>query len=331
MKKIAVITPIKHLSLYQKIKNDFGNNFYYFPDGMSKKYIRDSEINILFCNPNKQGYYIDSYLLSDTKINTIITASTGTNHIDLKYCQKNNIKIISLTKEIQTLEQISSTAEHAFGLMMSLIRKIPQSFDSVKNYQWNYESFLGHQLNTMNVGVIGYGRLGKMMTKYCASFDSQVYIYDPYVNVPVNWLDHNQLVGFYHYPESVDSIEILFELSDIISLHVHLTEETKYLINDILLKKLKKPKYLINTSRGEIVEESAIITALQDGRLTGYATDVLEDELKAISDSRLLKVTKENPSLNIIITPHLGGSTIEAQEIAYNKVYELYKKENERS
>lgn len=320
-KIIFVATPIDLINGFcERLKNEFKKVIYY-PDldkNTLKNKLLKHQPDILFVNPNKQKYFIDKNILKNINIKTIITASTGLNHIDMNYCKKNNISIISLTKEYSTLKTITSTAEHAFGLMLALIRKIPSSFEYVKNfYVWDYELFRGRQLNKMSIGIVGYGRLGKMMCNYCEAFGMQTKVYDP----------HKELPKFYGLYTQINNLKELFEISDIISLHVHLNSETKYMINSDLLMNLKKPVYLINTSRGAIVDEKAIIKSLKDNKLLGYATDVLEDELGNIRNSELIKISKMGH--NIIVTPHLGGSTKEAMEIAYNAVIDLYKKENE--
>ena len=161
-------------------------------------------------------------------------------------------------------------------------------------------------MNFLTVGIIGYGRLGRMMARYCSSFGSKVLVCDPYCR-RVN------KVG----------LKELFDKSDIVSLHVHVTDETRHMIDENLLGNLETPVYLINTSRGEIVDEKAIIAALESGKLLGYATDVLEDEFGNIKNSDLTK----RQDLNIIITPHIAGMTKEARNIAYSAAVEKLKRE----
>ena len=115
--------------------------------------------------------------------------------------------------------------------------------------------------------------------------------------------------------EGYDDLDLVLRESDIISLHVHPTEETKYIINKKTLGKLKKNSYIVNTSRGEIVNEKDIVQSLRDGHLKGYATDVVENEFDNIRNSPILNGVKEG--LNIIVTPHIGGMTWEGQQKAY--------------
>ena len=144
---------------------------------------------------------------------------------------------------------------------------------------------------------MGYGRLGKMMEGYCKAFGAKTFIYDPYVNI-------------FQTP-----LEQIFQECDVISLHVHVTDETKYMINKSLLGLAQKDLYIINTSRGEIVNELDVVAALNTGKLTGYGTDVIENEFDDITKSPIIKAMNEGK--NIIVTPHIGGMTIEGQTKAY--------------
>lgn len=300
--KIAVITPVKHLPGIVELLNTKGEVF--FLEEGSKEEVRSlllkENIETILCNPNKQGYKIDEELLNGTAVSLINTCSTGMNHIDSLYCSYKGIKILSLTKDYELIKNLPSTAELAFGLLLSLYRKIPQSNLEVKNsHVWDYTPFVGNQIKDSFIGIVGYGRLGQMMSNYCKAFGAKTIIYDPYVT-GISVHNISSLVG-------------LFNMCDAVSLHVHVTDETRGMIKNSVLT--GRVKYLVNTSRGEIVNEEHIVQALKDGRLLGYATDVLIDEFDDISNSPLL--AKENLNLNTIITPHVGGMTIEGQTKAY--------------
>ena len=300
--KTICITKLEEPQLARLIKVCSGVT--YLPN-MEKQILRLRLKNIsyecLFTNPNNQNFMIDEVLLKGTQITTICTASTGTNHIDMEYCNRQNIKVLSITKDLKLLEQISSTAEHAFALMLSLIRNIPRSFDSVKNHKWDWQDFVGRQIDSLNIGIVGFGRLGKMMSKYCHSFGARVYVYDPYVEIDDEYF-------------KCESLEQLLKICDVISLHVHVNEKTKYMINKSVLDQ-SNPFFLVNTSRGEIVKEQDIVESLESGKIIGYATDVLESEFDSITQSLLVQKMDD---LNVIITPHIGGMTAEARNLAYS-------------
>jgi len=299
--KIICITPVTD-TMMQNLETK--GDVTYCPN-INKNQLSEAlkeDYDVIFTNPNKQGFVLDKGLLGPSSVSVICTASTGTNHIDKKYCQDNNITIFSITTDYPLLRKITSTAEHSFALMMALLRNLPNSQNSVIAGAWNWEPFLGRQINCLKIGIVGYGRLGEMMARYCAAFGAEVYICDPYKSTDMK------------YPQ-VDSLERLFEICDVVSLHVHVTDETKYFINKKLLAKVTKSVYLINTSRGEVVDEKDIISMLESGKLAGYATDVVEDEFGDVSNSPIIQHLED---LNIIVTPHIGGMTSDARELAYN-------------
>jgi D-3-phosphoglycerate dehydrogenase len=224
----------------------------------------------------------------------------------MKYCKENNIEVWHLAKDYELINQLPSTAEHAFGLMLSLIRKIPMSFHSVRDGNWDYEPYIGRQLKGLTVGIIGYGRLGKMMETYCHAFGMTVKIHDPY--------------------EGYDDLDLVLRESDVISLHVHVTGKTVGMINGKTISKMEKKPYLINTSRGEVVYEKKVIEAIEEGKLSGYATDVITDEFGNIHNSKLVEFSM-NPTNNVIITPHVGGMTWEGQTKAYKWAINKFKGE----
>ena len=297
--RIAVVTPIKHLNGVLQLLSEKGDVFL-LEEG-SKSEVRDlllnKSIDTILCNPNQQTYKIDEELLTGTNVSLINTCSTGMNHIDVDYCESVGIKIYSLTKDYELINQLPSTSELAFGLLLDLMRNITMSNNVTKrDKSWDYLPFVGQQMKDYKVGIVGYGRLGKMMAKFCRAFDAQVFIYDPYSD-----------------ESNVDTLEELFDVCDAVSLHVHVTDETKYMINYDLLS--RGVKFLVNTSRGEIVNEYDVIRALKECKLWGYGADVIEDEFGDIGVSPFFDL--DMSKLNCIFTPHIGGMTIQGQTKAY--------------
>ena len=310
MKNIAVITPVSHLKGINSLLESKGNIFYLEnnPSKTEVKSLLDIEkIDTIVCNPNQQSFKIDKHLLKNTKVSLINSCSTGLNHIDLEYCEKNNIEIQCHKNDYKLINQLPSTSELAFGLMVSLLRNIPKCNTHVSNYNWDYTQFMGRQIKDLKIGIVGYGRLGKMMFDYCKSFGADLKVYDPYKK---DDMSNSFLLNHYS-----TSLEDLFQECDVISLHVHVTDETKYIINKDLLGLVQKGLYIINTSRGEIVNELDIVNALNTGKLTGYGTDVIENEFDDLTKSPIIKAM--NSGENIIVTPHIGGMTIEGQTKAY--------------
>ncbi len=246
-------------------------------------------------------YQLDATLLKETnRLKFIATATTGLDHIDLNFALKKGIRILSLKDENEFLNTITGTAELSLGLMISLVRKIPFAFQSVMQNQWKREQFIGNNLFGKTLGIIGYGRLGKMMANYGEALGMKIIFYDPYKTSQNSF---HKSVQF----------DVLIQNSDIISIHTHLTNETRYMINRKIFSKMKKGVFIINTSRGQIVNENDLIQFLKKKHIGGYAADVLDGELEFCENVEhpLIEYAKKNN--NVIIVPHIGGMTIESR------------------
>jgi D-3-phosphoglycerate dehydrogenase len=302
--KIACLTPVKNIKKAYENLNKIGE-VVYSPDCNKEDAIKNcSDCNILFINPNKLKYRIDKEFIDQTNLKIVVSASTGTNHIDMDYCAEKSIKVISLRNE-KILETITSTAEMAWALSLNLIKNVNTAFTSVKQFEWDWEPYTGRQIKDLTFGCIGFGRLGKMYGKYVEAFGAELLFSDPNV-------------------AGSDSIQQICNYADVISIHVHLDENTKNMVNFEFINSCKKQPYIINTSRGEVVNDEAIIEGLESGKIKGYATDVLPEEFSNnFQDSKLIHAAKNG--LNILITPHLGGSTEEAQKTAYLHVIKMLK------
>lgn len=298
--RIICITPIDHIPGIMDRLKALGE-FIYEPniDPEKLSQLLKLEPSYIFTNPNKMIFRLDRKVLGKSPVRAISTASTGRNHIDLDYCAVRNIQVYSLTEDRETINKISSTAEHAFGLMLALLRHIPASFDSVKQGDWDYLPFVGRQLNQLTAGVVGFGRLGKKFAGYCGSFGMKVIMCDPKAK-------HKRIPQL--------PLEEVLDQSDVVSLHVHLERKTTGMINEQSVNG-SSPFYLINTSRGGIVNEPDVIEMLRSKRILGYATDVVASELGEQGDI----LSHLDEGLNLIVTPHIGGMTIDAQKIAYSR------------
>ena len=311
MKTIICTTPINHLKGLKKKLSKKGK-LIYKPNikalELKKILQKNKRINTIFCNPNRQGYVLNRRILENTSINLINTASTGLNHVNLNDCKKAGIKILSLTKDFTLIKKLPSTSELSFGLMINLQRKIFDAFQSVKKNKWDYSSFIGQELASLTIGIIGLGRLGNFMARYAKAFGMKVFYYDPL----------NQDKKF-----KKTNLKKLIEISDVISIHAHVNEKTKYIKNKKNLKLTKKKPIIINTSRGELVKEDDIIWALKNKLISGYGADVIEKEFIDIRKSPIIKNIN---NYNIIVTPHIGGMTYQGQLRAYNYAVDKFKK-----
>ena len=307
--EILITTPISHIKgLEDILKKEF--DLLKEEETPISKLKESKKIIATFTNPNQLTYNLDKNFLNlYPSLKIICTASTGTNHIDKNECLKRNIQIISITEERNTINKISSTAEHAFALTLSTLRNIPSAFNSVKEGKWGYMHFIGRQFSELTIGVIGYGRLGKFYSNYCDSFGAKILVYDPHTDVV-----HPRI-------KRVNSLKEIAFNCDVVSLHVHVNQSSIHLIGKDFLKDAKDDLLLVNTSRGEIVNEKELLEILKSRPKMKYATDVLEGEFTLEDSKYLIDYAKKTEQ--VIITPHIAGMTIEAQEIAYKKAAEL--------
>lgn len=253
-----------------------------------------NDVNVLI---TRLGKKIDeSVLIKFPAITHLVSATTGLDHIDQEALEKRNIKLVSLRGQDDFLRTIPSTAEHTWALLLALIRNIPEANEHVKSGLWERDRFRGYQLKGKTIGIVGLGRTGTMVAAYAKAFDMDICYYDPYVNNP-DFIKYNQL-------------DDLLNNSDIISLHVHLNEETHHLLGAHNIGSVKNGCLLINTSRGKVLDEIAASQALAEKKIRGIATDVLAAEMDDIKKSPLWKSQQQHE--HVIITPHIGGATCDA-------------------
>ena len=249
------------------------------------------------------GIQVDRDLISSSRrLKAIVTATTGLDHIDTEIASKQGVAVLSLKGESEFLQSIHATAEHTWALLLAMIRNVPAAAAAVTRGEWNRDQFRGTELFGKILGIVGYGRIGQRVGAYGQAFGMQTIAYDP---------------GKVDFPPQVDkynSFKNLLHVADVISLHVPLDENTKALMSDAEFEMMKKGTLLINTSRGGLVDEDALLKALETGRLGGAALDVVEGE-PTFPDGktrRLIEYAKAHA--NLIITPHIGGATLESME-----------------
>ena len=230
-----------------------------------------------------------------------MTPVTGINHIDVDACKKLNIQIICLKGETTFLREIRATAEHTLLLTLALLRKLHGAVNSVRTDNWDREPFKGTEIYGKTVGIIGYGRLGKIVAEYFDCLGA---------NVIVSELDQNITVPIRFKRLSTEE---LVASADVVSLHIDYTEENLGFISSELLELLKPSAVLINTSRGDLIDENALVRALANKAIAGAALDVVKDEYE-LDNSPALKYYNEQKPNNLLLTPHIGGNTFESFE-----------------
>jgi D-3-phosphoglycerate dehydrogenase / 2-oxoglutarate reductase len=239
----------------------------------------------------------------------VVSATTGIDHIDLETLESRNIQLRSLREHNDFLKTIPSTAEHTWAVLLSLVRNIPQAVEDVRKGFWERDKFRGIQLKDKILGIVGMGRTGIKVAHYGKAFNMDIKYFDPFI---LSW------EGI----RSETDLKYLFEKSDIISLHVHLSKDTKYLVNKSVLQHAKKGIYIINTSRGQIINEEELRPFFENDTIKGLATDVLSNEHNNIKNNPLWKLQQEG--FNILITPHIGGATIDAMNSCEDYISRLF-------
>jgi D-3-phosphoglycerate dehydrogenase len=225
-------------------------------------------------------------------LRVVARAGTGVDTIDVPAATRRGIAVMN-TPGANTV----SAGEHAMGLLLGLVRRIPDAAAAMKAGQWDRKRFEGTELRGKTIGVIGLGRIGAHVAQLARAFGMQVVGHDPYLPPERAAELHVRLL----------SIEQLLRAADVVTLHVALTDQTHHLIDATRLKLMKPTAVLINTARGELVDEAALGDAIKEKRIGGAAIDVFATEpLPADSPLRSLD--------RMILTPHLAASTAEAQE-----------------
>ena len=228
---------------------------------------------------------------SATRLRAVGRAGTGVDNIDVAAATQRGIVVMNAAAG-----NTVTTAEHTWAMLMSLARQIPQAVASTKTGRWEKKRFLGVELLNKTLGIIGLGRIGSTVAERARAFGMNVVAYDPYFTIEAARDLEIELV----------SLDEIFARADFITLHTPLTEDTRGLINQSAIEKMKPGVRLINCARGGLIDESALADALRSGKVAGAALDVFEQE-PTPADNPLLAFEQ------VIATPHLGASTTEAQ------------------
>jgi len=223
------------------------------------------------------------------RLQVISKYGIGVDKIDVDYASEKEIPILFTPGVNHT-----TVAEHAFGLMLCLSKDLPEATTAVRRGEWTRKT--GHELMGKTIGILGMGRIGKEVTIRARAFGMPVIAFDPY------WDEEFALT---HGVQRMDSAEEVMQSSDVISLHLFLSDESRDIVNAERLKMMKKGALLINCARGELVNTAAVAESLESEHLGGYGTDVLDEEPPG-KDHPLLKAPR------CIISPHIGSRTYES-------------------
>lgn len=218
-------------------------------------------------------------------------AGVGVDNIDLEAATEYGIVVVNAPNG-----NVNSAAEHTMAMLMALARKIPQAYHLLKNGRWDRSSHVGVEVKDKTLGIIGLGRIGTEVAYRAKGQRMNVIAYDPFFTE-----EKAEAIGI-----GFGTFEEVLQTSDFITVHTPLLEDTRHLINAEAFAMMKESAYMINCARGGIIDEEALYDALIEHKIAGAALDVFEDE--PIEHHKLLELDQ------VIATPHLGGSTIEAQE-----------------
>ena len=239
----------------------------------------------------------------------IARAGAGMENIDTEYAENKNINCFNSPEGNK-----DSVGEHALGMLLNLFHKLNIANTEVKKGIWNRQTNIGTEIQGKTIGILGYGNMGSAFAQRLKGFNAEVIAYDKY---KTNYSDQ--------FVKEVTEEEY-FDKTDILSIHVPLTDETLFMINAAYINKFKKPIYIINTARGKILKTDDLVQNLKKYKVTGAALDVLEYEKSSFTD---IFSGKDSPTLsflinseNVILTPHVAGSS----DASYRKIAEVLAK-----
>ena len=233
------------------------------------------------------------------KLKVVGRAGVGVDNIDLAAAKAHKVTVVN-----SPLATTVAVAELTMSLLLSIVREIPRADASMKSGKWLKKEFEGHELFGKTLGVMGYGRIGSAVAARAKAFEMKILAYDPLITA-------EEIKQRGAEPVSMDE---LLEKSDLITMHMPLTADSRSLLNTEAFAKMKKGVYIVCAARGGVIDEAALLEALNSGQVSGAALDVFTAEPPGESD------LVSHP--RVIDTPHIGAQTVEAQFRAANDIAE---------
>ena len=283
--------------VHPSLKNNLEENHFVCDESyhLSKKEI-EKIINNYEGIVIRSRFKIDSNFIDRAKkLKFIARAGSGIENIDVEFAESKNIKCFNASEGNK-----QAVAEHAIGMILSLFNNLNKSDKEVREGIWEREGNRGIELSGKTIGIIGFGNNGSAFAEILKGFNMKILSFDKYLSK-------------YLYESSIKEI---YENADIISLHIPLTKETTYMVNDEFINNFKKDFYLINTARGECVNTNSLVNALQNGKIKGACLDVLEYEETSFENLSQEGFTTEMKYLieseKTILSPHVAGWTAES-------------------
>jgi D-3-phosphoglycerate dehydrogenase len=246
--------------------------------------------------------HVDAELLERAEnLKVVARAGIGLDNVDVEACTRRGVLVVNAPQS-----NIVSAAEHSLALLLAQARNIPQANQALKAGEWARERYQGVELAGKTLGVVGLGRVGAMVSARAQAFGMRLIAYDPYVS-----RERAREMGV----ELMPTLEALLVQSDFVTIHLPRTPETEGLIGERELSLMKEGARIVNTARGGIIDEDALVKALKDKRVAGAALDVFAEEPTTESDLFAFD--------EVVVTPHLGASTVEAQDKAGATIAEM--------
>lgn len=242
----------------------------------------------------------EAMIAAAPELRVVVTATTGADHIDAAALARRGIPLLTLKGQREVLSDLTPAAEHSWLLLMACARRLPSAHNHVLAGGWSRTDFPGMMLKGKTLGIVGCGRLGRWMARYGGAFGMRCRGYDPHLDA---------------WPPGIERVELLPELlatSDFITLHVHLTPDNRGLLGRAEFAQMKRGCIFVNTSRGELIDESALLEGLQSGRIGAAGLDVLTGE-PDVAEHPLRRYALACDKL--IITPHVAGYSPDAVRV----------------
>lgn len=245
----------------------------------------------------------DKFLAKANKLNWIARAGSGMDNVDVEYALKNNIQCINAAEA-----NADAVGEHTVGMLLSLMHKLNLADVQVRGGIWDREGNRGIEISNKTIGIIGFGHTGKSVARKLSGFGCNILVYDKYLeNYGTSYAKQSKM-------------DQIFEESDIITFHVPLTNETKYMVDEGYLNRFKKSIYLLNLSRGKVLKTKDLVKCMESGKVLGCALDVLENEkIGKLNNDEREWFNYLIHSRRTLLAPHVGGWSKES----YQKISEV--------
>ena len=258
--------------------------------------LREGGHTVLFV---RLGTSVTAAMIADAPaLRLVVTPTTGLDHLDVDGLAAAGVRVLSLRDARSAITGVHATAELTWALLLACLRRLPEAVADVAAGNWRRQRFLGTELAGRTIGIVGHGRLGRRVAGYARAFGMTVLVHD---------VAEDALADLDAGTHAVDASTLL-QNADVVSLHLPLDAQTRHWLDAERIALLRHGAVVINTARGELVDEVALADALRDGRIGGVAVDVLADDARwgsRTESSPLLRLIDEG--VNLIVTPHIGG------------------------